>query len=268
MVSDTMCIFCFIVPALHGQICSPLEYSASHTEPTTHQEVPNMPPPQGEYCLLCDNTGGVRNHASSPPAQFSLFYCDCQSQHLCTVLQLFRVFAFLPKLSQMFSDVGCRHNILIDIDVVYICRSYVAHGSFWARTVLMITFMISSELSSCFIKEIKHNLRKRQVSEVKWITRRKKWPKYQHLHPYLEYLHLNLKLGTWLWRLTLISPIPSLATNAKSLGTIKVGAQERKYVKKCGEDGSDHSESTYKQLKCTLCNGDHLVDSRLCSMEN
>ena len=33
--------------------------------------------------------------------------------------------------------------------------------------------------------------------------------------------------------------------------------------KKCGEDGSDHPESTCKQIICPDSNGDHLADSRL-----
>ena len=55
----------------------------------------------------------------------------------------------------------------------------------------------SSELSSCSIEEIKHNLRKQQVSEVKRITIRKKWPTYKPtslpsilLNPYI-YLNLG-----------------------------------------------------------------------------
>ena len=43
--------------------------------------------------------------------------------------------------------------------------------------------------------------------------------------------YLNLKLGTWEWKSTLIFPIPSVATTAKSLGTIKISTQEREYVK-------------------------------------
>ena len=54
----------------------------------------------------CDDTEGVGNHASSPPSQFTLFYRNCQFQHLCIILQPFPVFAFQPKLSQMFSDAG------------------------------------------------------------------------------------------------------------------------------------------------------------------
>ena len=50
--------------------------------------------PHREYCLSCDNTRGVKNHASLPPSQLTLFYHDHQSQHSCTILQLFQVFTF------------------------------------------------------------------------------------------------------------------------------------------------------------------------------
>ena len=39
----------------------------------------------------------------------------------------------------------------------------------------------------------------------------------------------------------------------------------KRICNKCGEDDSDHPESTCKQLKCAYCNGDHSADSRLCA---
>ena len=113
-----------VIPAIHDQTCSPLKYSANHMEPTTHWEVHNKPPTQREYCPSCDDTGGIRNLASSPSSQFTLFYCNHRSHHSCTILQPFRVFAFQPKLSQMLSEADCGHDILIDIDVNYVggCR--------------------------------------------------------------------------------------------------------------------------------------------------
>ena len=69
----------------------------------------------------------------------TLFYCDHQSLHSCAVLQPFQVFAFQPKLSQMFSDAGHRYDILIDIDV-YERGCHTPPVSSCTSTMLMIAF--------------------------------------------------------------------------------------------------------------------------------
>ena len=78
-------VFCLIIPAFCDRACSPLEYSASHTEPTTHWKVPDKPPVQREHYWSCDNIKSARNHASSLPPQFTVFHHNCQRQHLCVL---------------------------------------------------------------------------------------------------------------------------------------------------------------------------------------
>ena len=55
-----------IIPVLHDQTCSSLEYSTSHAKPTTHQ-VPNNPPTQWEDCPLHNNIGNNWSYASLLP---------------------------------------------------------------------------------------------------------------------------------------------------------------------------------------------------------
>ena len=64
-------ILCFVIPALHDQTCSPLEYSTSHTELSMHREVLNKPPTHREYHLSCDVLGASETmlpclHHNSP----------------------------------------------------------------------------------------------------------------------------------------------------------------------------------------------------------
>ena len=129
----------------------------------------------------------------------------------------------------------------------------------------------SSELSSCSIKKIKHNLRKQQVSEVKRITIRKN---DQLINTNTFILTFNtpktptkLKIESMIAKANTYIPNPLCCYNYQKFGHHESRCTRKKICKKkkCGEDGSDSPESTCKQLKCANYNGDHTADPRLCA---
>jgi len=126
----------------------------------------------------------------------------------------------------------------------------------------------SSQLSSCSIEEIKLNLKKQQVSEVKRITIRKN---DQLIDTNTYILTFNtpkpppkLKIGYMMERVETYIPNPLRCYNCQKYGHHESRCTRKKICKKCGEDGSDHPESTCNQIKCANCKGDHSVDSRIC----
>ena len=126
--------------------------------------------------------------------------------------------------------------------------------------------MRSSELSSCFIEEIKYNLRKQQISEVKRITIKKN-DKLINTKAYILSFNApkpppKLKIGYMIAKVDTSILNLLRCDNCKKFGHHESRCIRKKICKKCGEDGSDHLEFTCKHFKCANCNGDHSADSR------
>ena len=102
----------------------------------------------------------------------------------------------------------------------------------------------SSELSSSSIEEIKHNLK----THVRGKKNNDK--KNDQL----------INTNTYVLTFNISKHPPKLEIRHHESRCTR-----KRIYKKCGEDCSDHLESTCKQFKCANCNGDHLTDFRLCA---
>ena len=126
----------------------------------------------------------------------------------------------------------------------------------------------SPELATCIIEEIKQNLKKQLVTDVKRISIKKN---DQVVSTSTYILMFNspkpppkLKIGYMIAKVDIYIPNPLRCYNCQKFGHHKSQCTRRKMCKNCGMDRSDHQEAICQWLKCVNCQGEHSADSRFC----
>ena len=126
----------------------------------------------------------------------------------------------------------------------------------------------SPELATCTIEEIKQNLKKHLVTDIKRILIKIN-NEVVNTNTYI--LSFNspkpppkLKIGYIIVKVYIYIPNPLWCYNCQKFGHHESRCTRRKIYKNCGMDGSDNQEATHQWLKCVNCREEHLAGSRFC----
>ena len=127
----------------------------------------------------------------------------------------------------------------------------------------------SKELSLCTIEEIKKEMKKQGVTEVKRVTI-KKGGKLIETNTYImtfdqPKIPEKIKVGYTMERVEQFIPNPLRCYNCQKYGHHEDNCRGRQVCGKCGQQDLDHhSDNCNNPYKCANCGGDHPVYARSC----
>ena len=122
----------------------------------------------------------------------------------------------------------------------------------------------SPELVTCTIEEIKQNLKKQLVTDLKIISIKKN---NQVFNTNTAILTFNCpkpppkhKIGSIIAKVDIFIPNLLRCYNCQKFEHLESRCTRRKICRNCGIDGFDHREATCQWLKCVNCQGEHSAD--------
>ena len=129
----------------------------------------------------------------------------------------------------------------------------------------------NGELSLCSIMEIKNELKKQSVIDVKRITI-KKQNEIIETNTYILTFNnpkppLEIKIGYTVVKVETYIPNPRRCHNCQKYGHLKQHCTRKQVCVKCGEQEPNHIEESCKNsLNCNNCKGNHRADSKYCKI--
>ena len=129
----------------------------------------------------------------------------------------------------------------------------------------------NGELSLCSITEIKNELKKQNVIDVKRITIKKQNEIIETNTYVLTFNNpkppLEMKIGYTVVKVEIYIPNPRRCHNCQKYGHLKEHCTRKQVCVKCGEQEPNHIEESCKNsLNCNNCKGNYRADSKYCKI--